>query len=161
MLIGLAPSVAGRVHTHQARILAVLHIAAQHAILDKHIAARLRALVINGNGTAAVLDGAVIDNGDALGRDLFADPAAEGRSALAVEVALKPVAHRLVQHYARPAGPKHDFHLACGSRHRPEVHRSNAKRLAHLGLPDFGLHVGIEHHPPAGAGRAGFHAAVL
>ena len=42
----------------------------------------------------------------------LADPAREGRRALAVEVAFEPVADRFVQQHAGPAGAHHDRHLA-------------------------------------------------
>src|SRR2546426_8358230 len=38
----LAPAVAGDGHPHQARIQAVLHVAAQHAVLDERVALRDR-----------------------------------------------------------------------------------------------------------------------
>ena len=63
ILEGLAAAIACRLDPHQPRILPVLHVAAQHAILDQHIAPRLCALVIYGDRPAPVLNGAVIHDG--------------------------------------------------------------------------------------------------
>ena len=57
----------------------------------------------------------------------LADAARERRGALAVEVALEPVADGLVQQDAGPAGAEHHGHGAGRRRHRLEIHQ----RLAH------------------------------
>ena len=105
-------------HVHQPRVLAVLHVADQDAVLDQHGAVGRRALVVDRERAAAALDGAVVDHGDALGRHLLAHQAGKGRRPLAVEVAFEAVADRLVQHDAGPAGAEHDVHLAGRRRNR-------------------------------------------
>jgi hypothetical protein len=60
-------------------------------------------------------------------RDTLADPAGEGRAALAVEVAFEAVADRLVQQHAGPAGTEHDGHRACRGIHGLEIDQ----RLTH------------------------------
>ena len=119
--IALAAAVAGRLHAHQPRVLAVLHVADQDAVLDQHRAVGRRALVVDGERTAPRRHGAVVDHGDALGRDLLAHQAREGRGLLAVEVAFEAVADRLMQHHAGPAGAEHDVHFAGGGGNRFEI----------------------------------------
>src|SRR5690606_5165626 len=46
--IALAPSVAGGRDAHQARVLPILHVADQSAVLDQHVAVGRRALVVDG-----------------------------------------------------------------------------------------------------------------
>ena len=122
-------------HAHQPRVLAVLHVADQDAVLDQHGAVGRRALVVDRERAAPRRDGAVVDHGDALGGDPLAHQAGEGRGLLAVEVAFEPVADRLVQHHARPAGAEHHVHLAGRRRHRFEIDQRLAHRLVDRGLP--------------------------
>ena len=151
MLMRLAAAIAGGLNPHQAGVLPVLHVAAKDAILDQHIAARLRAFIIYGDRPTPVLHGAVIDDGHPPSGNLFADAAAEDRSALAVKIAFQPMANRLMKHHARPAGAKNNLHLAGRGRDRGKVQRCDAQGLADLGLPDFRRHVAVEHHPAASA----------
>ena len=131
MRIAFAPAVAGRRHAHEPRILAVLHVADEDAVLDQHGAAGGGAFVVDRERAAALRHGAVVDHGDALGGDLLAHEAGKGRGLLAVEVAFQPVADGFVQHDARPAGAQHDVHLAGWRRHCFEIDQ----RLTH-GLVD-------------------------
>ena len=124
-----APAVAGRLHAHQPRVLPVLHVAVEDAVLDQHGAIGRRAFVVDGERAAASRNGAVVDDGDALGGDALADQAGKGRGLLAVEIAFEPVADRLVQHDAGPARAEHDVHLAGRRRHGFEVGQRLAQRL--------------------------------
>ena len=133
--VALAPAVAGRLHAHQPRVLAVLHVADQDAVLDQHGAVGRRAFVVDRERAAAALDRAVVDHGDALGRDLLAHQAGEGRGLLAVEVAFEAVADGFVQHHAGPARAEHDVHLAGRRRHRIEIEQRLAHRLVDGVLP--------------------------
>ena len=96
---------------------------------------RRRALVVDGERAAAVGDGAVVDDGDAGRGDALAHQAGEGALLLAVEVALEPVADRLVQQDARPAGAEHDVEGAGRRRHRVEIDQRLAQRLVDGALP--------------------------
>jgi hypothetical protein len=58
---GLAAAVAGRRRLHQAGIQFVLHVGAQHAVLDQHVALRRRAFIVDRQRTAP-FDGAVVDD---------------------------------------------------------------------------------------------------
>ena len=127
--IGFAPAVAGRLHAHQPGVLAVLHVADQLAVLDQHVAAGRRAFVVDGERAAPLGDGAVIDDGDALGGDLLAHQAGEGRGLLAVEIAFQPVADGFVQHDARPAAGQHDVERAGRRRDGLEIDQRLAQRL--------------------------------
>ncbi len=49
------------------------------------------------------------------------------RRPLAVEVRLKPVAHRLMQQDSRPARPQHHFHFARRRRHRAQLQNRSAR----------------------------------
>ena len=64
----LAAAVAGGRHAHEARVEAVLQVAAQDAVLDQHGAAGRRALVVDVERAAAVGDRAVVDHGDRAAR---------------------------------------------------------------------------------------------
>ena len=160
MLMRLTTPVAGRLDTHEPCVLAVLHIAAKDPVLDQHIAARLGSLIVDRDRPTTVLHRAVIDNRDALGRDLFANTPAEDRGPLAVEIALKPMPHGLVKHDAGPTRTKRDFHFAGRRRDGIQVQGGDAKRLSHLRLPDLGRHVIVEHDTATGAGGSRFHAPV-
>ena len=161
MRVGLAAAVARGLHAHQARGLTVLHVAHEDPVLDQHVAARGRALVVHGDGAAPVRDGAVVEHGDALGRDLLAHQPGEGGGLLAVEVALQPVTHRLVQENPGPAWAEGHVHHAGGRGDRVEVHQGDAQRLAHVTLPGGALHQGRQPVAPAAAVGAALAAAVL
>ena len=133
--VGLAAAVAGRLHAHQPRVLAVLHVADELAVLDQHVAAGRRALVVDGERAAPLGDRAVVDHGDALGGDLLAHQPGEGGGLLAVEVAFEPVADRLVQHDARPAAGQHDVEGAGGRGDGLEIDQRLAQRLVGGVLP--------------------------
>ena len=83
--------------------------------------------------------GAVVDHGDALGRDLLAHQAGEGRGLLAVEIAFEAVADRFVQHHARPAGAEHHVHFARRRRHRFEIDQRLPDRVVDRAAPGLGL----------------------
>ena len=123
----LAAAVAGRLHAHQPGVLAVLHIADENAVLDQHCAIGRRAFIVDRKRAAAQRDGAVVDDGDPLRGDALTHESGERRGLLAVEIAFEPVAHRLVQHDAGPAGAEHDIHFAGWRWHRVQV----GERLAH------------------------------
>ena len=157
---GLAPAVAGGRHAHQPRVQPVLQEALQYAVLDQHVAGGGRALVIDGERAAPVLEPAVVHHGHARRRHALADEAGKGARALAVEIALEPVADRLVQQHARPAGAEHDGHLAGGRGHRVDLDQRLAERLVHLRLPGGFLQEFPEADPPAASMRAGLHPPV-
>ena len=47
MRVGFAPSVAGWLHSHQARVLPILHVADKNAVIDQHSLVGRHALVID------------------------------------------------------------------------------------------------------------------
>ncbi len=96
-------------------VLAVLHVADEHAVLDEGILCAGGALVIDGDGPAPVGKGAIIQNGHAPGCDLLAHQARKGRGFLAVEITLKPVTHGLVQQNTGPSRPEHHIHHPRGA----------------------------------------------
>ena len=113
-----------------------------------------RALVVDGERAAAAVDRAVVEDGDARRGDPLADAAGEGADALAVEVALEPVADRLVQQHAVPARAHHHVHLAGGAGDGVQVDQRRAQRLVHLLLPAVGRDPGLEAGAAAGAERS-------
>ena len=139
MGIALAAAVAGRLHVHQPGVLAVLHVADQDAVLDQHGAVGRRALVVDRQRAAPRRHGAVIDHGDALGRDLLAHQPCERRGLLAVEIALEPVADRFVQHHAGPAGAEHHVHFAGGRGDGFKIDHRLADRAVGGLAPGLGL----------------------
>ena len=82
----------------------------QDAVLDKHGALRRIAFVVDVERAAPVGDRPVVDHRDTLRRNALADPSCKRGGTLAVEVALEPVADRLVQQDARPSRTEHDGH---------------------------------------------------
>ena len=117
MRIRLPPPVAGRRHSHEARIQPVLQVADQDAVLDQHRAVGRGAFVIHRQAAATIRHRAVIDHGHTGGSDPLAQQVRERRGLLAVEVAFQAVPDRLMQQNARPAGAQHYRHLTrrCGS----------------------------------------------
>src|ERR1700733_16002702 len=101
-------------------------------------------------------NGAVVDHGHAFGGDALAHEAGKGGSLFAVEVAFKPVADRLVQHDARPAGTEYDIHLAGRRRYRFQVSQRLAHRAVDRVLPAVGDKETLIAFTPAIAGAAGF-----
>ena len=142
-------------HAHQAGVLPVLHVADQDAVLDQRGRLGGRALVVDGERAAPVGDGAVVDHGDAGRGDALAHEAGEGALALAVEIALEPVADRLVQQDARPAGAEHHVEGARRRRHGVEVDQRLAQRLVDGELPLVGGDERAEALAPAHAVGAG------
>ncbi len=156
MRIAFAAAIAGRRHVHQPRVLAVLHVAHQDAVLDQHGAVGGRAFVIDRERAAALRHGAVVHHGDALGGDALAHEAGEGRGLLAVEVAFEPMPDRFVQHHARPTGAEHHIHFAGWRRDRGQVGERLAHRLLNGILPALGRDEAPEALTPAVAIAAGF-----
>ena len=62
MRIALPAAVAGRPHPHETRVLSILHVAHEDAVLDQHGAIGGRALIVDGKRPAALRDGAIINN---------------------------------------------------------------------------------------------------
>ena len=114
MRIGLTPPIAGTGDAHQTRILAVLHIADQLAVFDQHVLGRGCPFIINRDGAAPVGDRAVIQHRYTLGGDLLAHQPCKGRGSFTVEIALQPMANRLMQQNAGPAGAEDHVHHAGG-----------------------------------------------
>src|SRR6476619_1665203 len=82
---------------HQAGVQAVLHVAAQDAVLDQHRALRRIAFVVEIERAATLAERAVVDNRHPRRGDALADPPGECARSLPVEVALETVSDRLVQ----------------------------------------------------------------
>ena len=116
-----AAAIAGGLHTHQARIHAVLHIGAQYAIFDQDIFLSRRAFIINRQRPTAVLHRAIIDNGDAGRSNALANLAGKGAAALAVEIAFQAMADCLMQQHAGPAGTKQHGHFASRCSNRAQI----------------------------------------
>src|ERR1700741_2876304 len=94
-------------------------------------------------------EGAFLDPRDQPRGHGLAEPPGEGGGLLAVEVALEPVPHRLVEEDARPARPQHHRHLAGGGVRGPELHERLAHRLRGEALPAVLFQEEVEAHPAA------------
>src|SRR5262249_14076618 len=138
MRVAFASPVAGRLHVHQPRVLAVLHVTHEDAVLDQHGAVGGRAFVIDRERATALRHGAVVDHGHALGRNTLAHQAGERRCLLAIKVAFEPVPHSLVQHHAGPARTEHHIHLAGGRGDRGQIGEGLAHRFVDGLLPALG-----------------------
>src|SRR5262249_3650423 len=110
MRITLTAAIAGRGHTHQASIQAVLQIAAQNAVFDQHRTPRRRSLVIHIERTAPAWNRPVIDDRAQLRRYLLPNATAECRDSFAVKITLHPMPNGLREQDARPAGPEDNIH---------------------------------------------------
>jgi hypothetical protein len=64
-------------HAHQPRVQAILHVAAEDAILDQHRALRRMAFVVDVERAAPPIDRAVVDHRNAGRGDALADAARE------------------------------------------------------------------------------------
>ena len=71
--VAFAPAAAGRIRRQDAAGELVLQIAAQHAVLDQHVALRRVPFVVHIERAAAARDGAVVDDGAELAGHLLAD----------------------------------------------------------------------------------------
>src|SRR6266568_588486 len=134
----LAPAVSGRLHAHQPRILAILHIADEYAVFDQHGAITWRAFVIDRQRAAALRNGAVVDHGDAFGGDALSHQPSEGRGLLPVEIAFEAMTDGFVQHHAGPAGAEHHVHFAGGRRNGFEIDQGLAHGIVDRALPCLG-----------------------
>jgi hypothetical protein len=135
MGVAFAPAIAGRLHAHEPRILPVLHVANENAVLDQQGAVGRRAFVIDGQRATALLHSAVVDHGDAFGGDLLAHQTGECGRLLAIEIAFQAVADRFVEHHARPAISQHHIHLAGRCGHRVEIDQCLAHGFVDRALP--------------------------
>src|SRR6266567_643784 len=161
MRIGLAAAITGGLPAHQPRVEPVLHITHEHAVLDEDVAPRGNTLVVHVEGAAPVGDGAVVDHRHELGGDLLPHAPGEGRGLLAVEVSLEPVAHRLVEEDARPAGTQYHRHLPRRRLHGMELHRGLPHRLGCESPPAFAFEEKLQGHAPAASVRADLALTVL
>ena len=78
MRITLAPAIAGRRHSHQTSVLAILHVTHEDAVLDQHGAIGRRALIVEGERAAPSGNRAIVNYGHPLGGNLLAQQAREG-----------------------------------------------------------------------------------
>ena len=131
-------------------------VADQDAILDQCCAVRRRAFVVHRQRTAAVFDGAIIDDRHARGGDALAHQARESGGLLAVEVAFQPMADRFVQQDARPAIAQHDRHFTGMAGDGGEIYRRLAQGFVDRVLPVLWLEEQLIAGAPAAAIRAGF-----
>ncbi len=161
MGIGLTPPVAGGFHTRKARIQPVLHEALQDAIFDQDRALGRGAFIINRKRPAAIMDRAVINNRDTRRCNPLTQQTGKGRCALAVEIALKPVADGFMQQNAGPARTKHHGHLARRGGNRFKVQRRLTQRFVNRRFPAFFFKEPVIANAPALAMRSGFHAVAL
>src|SRR5262249_4132357 len=152
--VRLAPPVARGRFAHEARVETVLHVAAQDAVLDEHVAARRRALVVDVERAAAIGDRAVVHHGDELGDDLLTDASGERGDAFAVEIALQAVPDRFVEQDAGPAWTEHHCHRARRRVHGRELERGLPRGLDGEALPALGLEVEVERHAATAAEAA-------
>src|SRR4030095_7176863 len=109
---------------------AILHVTLQDAVLDQHRALRRVAFVVDVERSAAPLERALVDDGDALPRPALAHAPGKGAGPFAVEVALQSVADRFVQQDARPAAAENDRHVAGRSRAPRQIQHPRVYRLS-------------------------------
>ena len=158
---GFPPPVAGGLHAHQPGVQLVLHVGFEDAPLNQGGGFRGRALIVDGQRTAPVLDGSVIHHGNAFSGDPLAYPVTESGCALAVEVAFKPVADGLVQKDSRPARSQHHRHGARRRRHCLQVVERLCHGIVDVAGDDFVLKEVFITEASAATGAAFFQPAVM
>src|SRR5262245_26861220 len=104
MRITLTAAIAGRGHTHQASIQAVLQVAAQDAVFDQHRTPCGYPFVIHIERTAPAWHGPVIDDRAQLRGHLLPDTTTECRNPLTVKITLQPVSNGFMEQDTRPTG---------------------------------------------------------
>ena len=159
--IGFPPPVAGGLHAHQPGIQFVLHVVFEDAPFYQGGGFRGRTLIVDGQRPAPVLDGSVIDHGDALGGDPLAYAVAERRCPLAVEVAFQAMPYGLVQQDSRPARSQHHRHGARRRRHSLQVVERLSHGILDVAGNDFFIHEIFITEAPAATGAAFFQPAVM
>src|SRR5512147_1102069 len=95
-----APAIASWLDAHQPGIQPVLDVALQDSVFDQDVAARRSAFVVDRERSAALADRPVVDDRDPGCGNALTDSTGEGGRPLAVEVAFKAMADRLVQQHA-------------------------------------------------------------
>src|SRR5207245_3377791 len=107
-----------------------LNISAQGPALDARRAPGHVPLVVDVEAAPAVRDRPVVHERYAGRGDALPHPPGKGRSALAVEVALEPVAHRFVEEDPRPARSEDDRHRPGRGGLRPQQRDRHTRGLA-------------------------------
>ena len=158
-LVGLPPAVAARLPALLAGPEEIPHVVVEDAALDERVVPGGMALVVDGQGAPAPVEGAVVDQRHERGGDLGADPAPEDRGVPVDEVGLEAVAAGLVEEDA--AGALAEHHRQLPARRRPGVEhpqRPLGGRAGHL----LGVELveQLEADGVAGALEAGLEAAV-
>ena len=161
MRIGFAAAVACGFYPHQTRVLTVLHVAHQNTVFDQHVLSGRRAFVINGDRSAAVRNGAIVQNGHAGCCNALAHKPCKGRGALTVKVAFQTVTNRFMKKNTRPTRPKDNVHDARRRRFGAQVHQGDAQSLACFGLPVCRIDQAIKPDTTAATGAARFAATVF
>ena len=150
MLVVLPPPVARRPQMKGLRREVIVHVAAQDAILDEHVARWRVALVIHIDAPAARRQQAIVHDGAERRGHPVAHPVAVVRGLLPVEVGLESVADRLVQQNARVAVAEHHRHRTGRRLLRIEHRHRNAGCLGAKVLRRVGREV-LESHTAAAA----------
>src|SRR5262249_47573700 len=161
MSIALPATIACGLHAHQARVVAILHVADEDAVLDQHGATGRGALVVDRERAASLRDGTVVDNGDTLRRNALSHQTGECRGLPTVEPPCEPGPARLVQQDAGPAGGKHHVHLSGWRWHRFEIDQRLAHGFVGGALPGLRCEEMGKAPAPAIAVAAGFLAIAL
>ena len=157
----LPPSVASCWNPHQPRVHPVLHIAFEDAVFDQDVFLRRRAFVINRERPAPVIQCAVVNHGHTGRGDAFSDHPGKRAGALAVEIALKPVADGFVQQYAGPAGAEQHCHFARWCGNRTQVDERLGQCLVNRVVPLAFFEQAVVEIASAKAVSAGFAPAIF
>ena len=131
----------------------VREIRPQDALLDQHGPLGRGPLIVHRRRPALVRVGAVVDDGDQLARDLFADAAGVHGEALQVEVSFEPVTDRLVDERAAGLAREHD-----GVRARRRGVRSDVEHRATRAIGRRLLDRFVRQHLEAGGAPQGLEA---
>ena len=139
MGVALAPAVAGRLHAHQAGVLAVLHQADQAAVLDQHVALGRRALVVDGERAAAV--GSVPSSTTVTPGEAIMSPIILVNTEVFLRWKSPSSPWPTASCHSTPdqPGPSTTGISPAGAAHRLQVDQRLADRLVGLALPVFRL----------------------
>ena len=132
MRITLAAAIAGRGHTHQASIQAVLQVAAQDAVFNQHRTPGGRPLVIHIERATPAWNCPVIDHRAQLRGHLLPNATAKCRDPLAIKIAFQSVSNGFMEQDARPTGTKDNVHSTCRRLDSIEIQNRPARGLARI-----------------------------
>ncbi len=140
--------------------MSVLQIAFQNTVFNQDGTLCGIALIIHIQGATAVFQGAIVNDGHALGRHALANTTREQAAATTVKVPFQTVAHGFVQHDPWPTWAQNHRHLTGRRRFGFQIRHGRTHGLIHVAAQHIVGEVG-QINPSTTCRRAAFTAAIL